>query len=400
MTTELQDPDILLVRYGELALKGGNRALFENALVRNLQGALKHVGGGEVIRRWGRIQVKPAGRWREAMRACAQTFGIKSVSPAWNTERNLESMVAMGRRLLENKLQEYPPGSQPSFRVTVKRADKTFPMTSGELALAIADGMLDEDSTVLIQMKNADIDFNIDLRPEGTFAFLEREPGPGGLPVKTLGRGLCLLSGGIDSPVAAWCAMKRGLKVSFVSFHSPPYIGEGSRMKIRDLIRVLAEWQGPSTLHEVQFADIQLAIREGAPESLRTILYRRSMQRIASHLARRSKTGALITGENLGQVASQTLENLACIGAAANIQVLRPLITHDKEDVIAFAKRIGTFDVSIRDEPDCCTVFQPRKPALRAQAPECETIEAELGLVTLEEAQVRASAKEHIHPGS
>jgi thiamine biosynthesis protein ThiI len=249
-------------------------------------------------------------------------------------------------------------------------------------------------------MKNPEIDFNIDLRPEGTFAFLNRLKGPGGLPVKTLGRGLCLLSGGIDSPVAAWCAMKRGLKVSFVSFHSPPYIGEGSREKIRDLIRVLSDWQGPSMWHEVQFAEIQLAIRAGAPEPLRTILYRRSMQRIASHLARRSKAGALITGENLGQVASQTLENLACIGAAANIQVLRPLITHDKEDVIVLAKKIGTFEVSIRDEPDCCTVFQPRKPALRAQAEECETIEAELGLVPMEEAQVRASNAERIHPGS
>jgi len=400
MITELRVPDVLLLRYGELALKGGNRASFENTLVRNLHGALKPLGGGTITRRWGRIQIQPEGRWREAMKACAQTFGTKSVSPAWNTDRNLNSMIAMGRMLLANKLQEYPPEARPTFRVTVKRADKDFPMTSGDLAVAIAEGMLDDDSPVLVQMKNPDIEFNIDLRPEGVFAFLDRLPGPGGLPVKTLGRGLCLLSGGIDSPVAAWSAMKRGLKVSFVSFHSPPYIGEGSRLKIRDLVRVLANWQGPSKLNEVQFAEIQETIRNGAPESLRTILYRRSMQRISSHLARRSKTGALITGENLGQVASQTLENLACIGAAANLQVLRPLITYDKEEVIRLAKHIGTYDVSIREEPDCCTVFQPRKPALRARADECETVEAELNLSAIEESVVRASQMERIHPDS
>jgi thiamine biosynthesis protein ThiI len=238
--------------------------------------------------------------------------------------------------------------------------------------------MLDDDTAVRVQMKDPQIEFSIDLRPEGTFAFLNRLPGPGGLPVKTLGRGLCLLSGGIDSPVAAWSAMKRGLKVSFVSFHSPPYIGEGSREKIRDLIRVLAGWQGPSRWHEVQFAEIQLAIRKGAPESLRTILYRRSMQRIASHLARRSKIGALITGENLGQVASQTLENLHTIDSVATMPILRPLVGMHKAEIIKDARAMGSFDTSIEPHDDCCSFLMPPKPATRSTPEQLEAAEKSL----------------------
>ena len=384
------EPDLLLVRYAELALKGGNRARFEGTLDHNLREALDPIGPHEIRRAWGRVVIAPERRKRQALRIVARTFGVKSVSPAWRLEPDVDALAALGRRLLDEQL---GPGARaqqgaavPGFRVRVKRADKSFPQPSGELERRVADAMLEGEERVRVELREPDLEYGIDVRPEGTFAFLERVPGPGGLPVGTLGRGLCLLSGGIDSPVAAWLGMKRGLRVGFVTFHSPPYLGEGSRRKVEELVRVLAGWQGPSRLHEVPFTDVQVAIRDGAPEGLRTILYRRSMARIATRLAALEKAEALITGESVGQVASQTLPNLATIEDAAGLPVLRPLVTADKEEAIALARRIGTFGVSTQPEPDCCTVFQPRRPALASDAAVCARVEAEIELGPLEDA--------------
>jgi thiamine biosynthesis protein ThiI len=208
-------------------------------------------------------------------------------------------------------------------------------------------------------------------------------PGPGGLPVGTLGSVLCLLSGGLDSPVAAWMTMKRGCRVGFVSFHSAPYLGEGSRKKVLDLARALGRYQGRSRLYVVPFAECQEQVRDAAPEGYRTVLYRRMMQRIASELAERDRWQALVTGESLGQVASQTLENMTCIGAAASLPVLRPLLGFDKEETIEIARRIGTFELSNRPEPDCCTVFQPRRPVIRGRLDLCHEVEAAIGMESL-----------------
>jgi thiamine biosynthesis protein ThiI len=392
MSTPLTEPDLLLVRYSELGLKGGNRARFEGALVQNLREALEALGAVEIRRAWGRVVIRPERRRRQALRIVARTFGVKSVSPAWRLEPTVEGLGALGRALLDEHLPvprgaapAHAPGAvRPSFRVRVKRADKAFPLTSEELERQVADAMLADEERVRVDLRAAELEYGIEVRAEGTFAFLERVPGPGGLPVGTLGRGLCLLSGGIDSPVAAWLAMKRGLRVGFVTFHSPPFLGEGSRRKVEDLARVLAGWQGPSRLHEVPFTAIQVAIREGAPAGLRTILYRRSMARIATRLGQDEGAEALVTGESLGQVASQTLTNLAAIEAAAGLPILRPLVTADKEESIALARRIGTFPVSTQPEPDCCTVFQPRRPALASDPEVCARVEAELDLDALE----------------
>ena len=221
--------------------------------------------------------------------------------------------------------------------------------------------------------------------------------GPGGLPVGTLGRTMCLLSGGIDSPVAAWLTMKRGSRVDFCTFHSYPYIGESSKKKVLDLVRVLSRYQPRSRVHVVPFTHAQEAIRDHTPEPYRTILYRRMMQRIAARLGKRRRCGALVTGECLGQVASQTLENLGSIAAATAWPVLRPLISFDKEETIEIARRIGTFDVSSLPEPDCCTVFQPRKPVLRARPDDCEQAEAELDIESLVIEAVRGTERIDLH---
>jgi thiamine biosynthesis protein ThiI len=203
------------------------------------------------------------------------------------------------------------------------------------------------------------------------------------LPVGTLGRVVCLISGGIDSPVAAWMAMKRGCEVLFVTFHSHPFIGDSAKKKVVDLVRVLAPWQGRCTLLVVPFAEAQLAIRGAGRDPYRTVLYRRMMQRIASRIALDNGALALVTGDSLGQVASQTLENMTCIGAAASLPVLRPLLSFDKNDTIAVARRIGTFDLSNVQEPDCCTLFMPAHPVTRGRIEVCAELEATLDVEAL-----------------
>jgi thiamine biosynthesis protein ThiI len=256
--------------------------------------------------------------------------------------------------------------------------------------------MPEHEARLLVDLSRPELELEVDLRPHAAYVFATRLPGPGGLPVGTLGKGVCLLSGGIDSPVAAWMCMKRGCAVVFVSFHSFPYIGEASRRKIEHLVERLARFQPRSRLYSVPFTDVQTAIRDTAPEGYRTVLYRRQMQRIAARIARREKAGCLITGESLGQVASQTMENLTCIGAASDLPVLRPLIGFDKQETIDLARRIGTYDTSIVPEPDCCTVFMPKRPVIRGRIDRCEEAEAALPLDELLTAAVEGAERKDI----
>jgi thiamine biosynthesis protein ThiI len=348
----LAPPELVLVRYGELSLKGGNRPQFETILMRNIRAAVQHLSPVDVQREHGRIRVVPTRRVEEVAHRLRDVFGITSVSPAWRCEPTPDAIVALAHPIVEQAFADVPPGEKRSFRVRSKRGEKAFPLTSMELDRFVAEGVL------------------------------------GGLPVGTLGRALCLLSGGIDSPVAAWMTMKRGCAVQHVSFHSYPFIGDSARRKIVELARVLARWQPQSRLWFVPFTEIQLAIRDGCPKAYRTVLYRRAMQRIAGRIARANRCQALITGESLGQVASQTLENITCIAAADPHPVLRPLIGFDKEETIALARRIGTFAVSSRAEPDCCTLFMPDRPVIRGDPAVCEEAEAGIELEALVERAV------------
>ena len=384
LSEALPPPEIVLVRYGELALKGGNRRQFEDRLAQNIRDASRGISAVKVERRRGRLAVLPERRTEEVAFRLQQVFGIKSVSPAWGAPNDPEAIARCARPVLEDALASLPPDREVTFRVATSRGDKAFPLTSTELDRFVADRILPGVARLRVRLDDPELALGIDVRAERSYVFVRRLPGPGGLPVGTLGRGLCLLSGGIDSPVAAWMAMKRGLHVAFVTFHSYPYVGDASRRKVVEVARILARWQQPgSRLHVVPFAAIQEAIRDAAPESYRTVLYRRMMQRLAARIAERHGLATLITGESLGQVASQTLENIGCIQAASPAQVLRPLIGFDKEDTVAIARRIGTFETSARQEPDCCTVFMPERPVLRGKIEACEAAEAKLELARL-----------------
>jgi len=396
--TAISAPDVVLVRYGELALKKGNRVVFERALMRNIKEAVTPISPVTLERHYGRILVVPERRVNRVAERTAEVFGIKTVSPAWRVEKDPEAMVPVAQRLLDDALELHTGGAPVTFRVRVKRSDKRFPIRSSELERWLADRILPGPERVRVKLDDPELTLGVEIRDEGCYLFLRRLDGPGGLPVGTLGRGLCLLSGGIDSPVAAWMAMKRGCRMGYLSFHSKPYIGEGLIKKVSDLVRALCRWQAKAPLYVAPFAEVQTTIRDTAPEGYRTVLYRRMMQRIATRLSEDKGYQALVTGECLGQVASQTLENLTLIGAASGLPVLRPLLTYDKEEVIQVARRIGTFDLSIVPEPDCCTVFQPRRPVIKGRLRDCLAAEARMdveGLVQRALDGIEVHAIEH-----
>lgn len=375
-------PELVLVRYGELALKGGNRGEFEKRLVSNMRRALAGVAPATFARERGRVVVRPEGRVEAVARRLQDVFGISSISPARGVPSTREAILEAARTALAEAVAELPPG-KTTFRVSVRRADKRFPMNSAEFERVVADHVLGDHPELVVRLSDPELALEVDIRAEASYVFARRLLGPGGLPVGSLGRVLCLISGGFDSPVAAWMSMKRGAEVVFATFHSAPFIGDSARKKVVDLVRVLSRYQNRCVLFVVPFAEAQTAVRDAGHEGYRTVLYRRMMQRIATRLAHAERAQALVTGESLGQVASQTLENLACIGDAAGLPVLRPLIGFDKQDTIALARRIGTHDLSALQEPDCCTLFMPDRPVIRGRLDECAAIESGLDLEAL-----------------
>ena len=365
---------VLVVHYHEISLKRGNRPLFLRHLRRNLQAALADVGPAPVRQLPGRIVVDLDGHPAPAavQERVARVFGVAFATVAYRAPSTLPAMKAVLGRLLEGR-------SFPSFRITARRAFKTYPMTSVELNRALGAFVLERVAT-RVDLEHAAQDIRVEVLPSETFISLDRVEGPGGLPVGVSGTVVALLSGGIDSPVAAWRMMKRGCRVVFVHFHSVPYLPPTSQAKARALVERLTEWQYDSHLHLVPFGEIQREVVLGVPPPLRVVVYRRLMVRIAETLARRSGALALTTGESLGQVASQTLDNIARIDEAATLPVLRPLIGMDKLEITTQAQRLGTFEISIEPDADCCTLFTPRHPTTRASAAEVAAAEARLDL--------------------
>ena len=374
--------DLILVRYGELALKGKNRGSFESKLVQNMIAATgRREVGGELrfLRERGRILVEPKGELAAAERTSLLTKaarrlqevpGITSLSLCTGVERTLDAISAAVNAELREHL-EFARG-RTTFRISSRRADKKFELTSVELDRQLAERIPPELwDKLAVDLKTPELELGVEVRVDRAFVHTGSLPGTGGLPVGSLGRTLCLLSGGIDSPVAAWYAMKRGCRTDMLSFLSPPYIGAGTRSKLVELTRALSRFQPRTTLYLAPFTEVQESIRDLCPAPYRTILYRRFMQRIGSKLARRRRIKALVTGESIGQVASQTLDNIYCIEAAADVPVLRPLIGFDKQEAVDVAKRIGTYDLSNRPEPDCCTVFMPETPMVHGKLEDC-----------------------------
>ncbi len=400
--------EALLIRYGEIALKGGNRPLFEQTLARNLRTSLADAPDLRVHRMRGRMLLTSAMPAAELALDAQKVFGVTSVSPATEVAPEADAILEAALKCTEDALRTDFAGNADAdgricagiadpvrFRVSVNRAYKRFPFTSYDFAPQVAQHVLPRTGGMTVDLKNPQLELEIDIRQEGAWVFARRLKGPGGLPVGTMGRVHCLLSGGIDSPVAAWLCMKRGMRVEFVSFYSFPYVGPQTREKIIKLAEKLAEWQPNTVLHMVPFADYQTAIRDHCPEPYRTILYRRAMQRIASRIAQRRKGKALVTGESVGQVASQTLENMRVIEEASHYPVLRPLVTYDKVEAVALARRIGSYELSTLPAPDCCTVFQPESPVIYGRLADALEAESALDLDTLTHNALKGTERIH-----
>jgi len=353
--------DVILIRYGELALKGKNRDLFEEALVRNVKSILRSFPEIKVRRNYGRMYVELNGEDADAvMERLQRVFGISSFSPTVQVEPDEE---VIKQRALE-LIQQIKPEPK-TFRVETRRADKRFPKTSMEMSRSVGTHILRNMPAIKVDVHQPEAVVNVEIRAEGTYISSQTIPGPGGLPVGASGKVLLLLSGGIDSPVAGWMMMKRGVTLEAIHFHSYPFTSERSLEKVRDLAHKLTRWGGTIRLHVVPFTEIQTAIRQKCPEDYLITIMRRFMMRISQQIAEKTGALALATGESLGQVASQTLESMNTINQVVSIPILRPLIGMDKTEITEISRRIDTYELSILPFEDCCTIFTPKNPVTR-----------------------------------
>lgn len=360
----------VIVHYQEIALKGRNRPWFVERLVANLRRALADLDVVRVRALMGRIEVVPGpgAAWDEVRRRLGRVFGVANFSRARRTGRDLDELAAA-------VLADLAGHDPRSFRVTARRADKSYALTSPEIERRVG-GLIRAARGWRVDLGNPELVVRIEILPREAFYALDRHAGPGGLPSGASGRVLCLLSGGIDSPVAAYRLMKRGCRVRFVHFHSYPILSHASQDKVREIVRLLTRYQLASRLYLVAFGEIQRQVVVSAPPALRVVLYRRLMMRIAERLARGARAGALVTGEAVGQVASQTLENLGVIDAAVtSLPVLRPLIGSDKNEISDEAQALGTYPISIVPDQDCCQLFTPRHPVTRGRRSAVEAAE-------------------------
>jgi tRNA uracil 4-sulfurtransferase len=385
----------IVVHYQEIALKGKNRPWFLSRLVRNLRGAVADLDVRAVRPLMGRIELElgPGATREEVGERIRRTFGVANFSYAARTGLDLDLLTAQILRELRDRACQ-------SFRVSVRRADKRFPMTSPQVEREVG-GQIKSARGWKVDLENAELVIHIELLTDEAFYFFGKERGPGGLPTGTAGRVACLLSGGIDSPVAAHRMMRRGCSVTFVHFHSYPILSRASQDKARQLVALLTQWQRRSRLYLVPFGDIQQQVVLAVPAPMRVVVYRRLMMRIAEQIARARGAQALVTGEVVGQVASQTLENLAVIGSVAAMPIFRPLIGMDKDEITAEATKLGSYPISIIPDQDCCTLFTPRHPQTRARLAQVESAEAVLPVQEFVEQAVGDAVVEHFQfPGS
>jgi thiamine biosynthesis protein ThiI len=383
---------VLLCRYGELFLKSGNRRLFERALADNIRAAVAGVPGARVEQTHGRALVRvPEAEADDAATRLERVFGLVSFSLARQVPAAAD-LEAMGAAAVDAARAAIARDRPATFKIEARRSDKRFPVTSMEMARQIGARVLAETG-LAVDVHEPALRLGVEVGTNVAFVYAGTRAAPGGLPVGASGTALLLLSGGIDSPVAGWLAAKRGLALDAIYFHSPPYIGEKSRDKVLALGRQLARWQALRSITVVPFTEAQKRLRDAGPAELAVVLYRRMMMRISDAIADRLGAGGLVTGENLGQVASQTIENLTAIEAAARRVVLRPLITYDKVETTALARRIGTYETSILPFEDCCSLFVPPHPATRARAEDAEKVEAKLDVAAEVAAAVAGSER-------
>jgi thiamine biosynthesis protein ThiI len=379
----------IVVHYKELALKGKNRPWFIQVLIRNLKTALAGLHVRAFRSSMGRIEIEmgPDSPWPEVRARMERVFGIANFSMAGRGPHDFDALAAA---ILGDVGDRRPP----SFRVSATRADKRLPFTSPQVEREVG-GLIKEAMGWDVDLDRPALTVHVEMLPDGAFYFFGKEPGAGGLPTGTGGRVACLLSGGIDSPVAAYRMMRRGCSVLFIHFHSYPILSRASQEKVREIAALLTRYQLRSRLVLVPFGDLQKQVVLAVAPELRVVIYRRLMLRIAERIARRWHARALVTGEVIGQVASQTLENMTTIAEATTLEVLRPLVGMDKDEISSEAARIGTYPISIIPDQDCCTLFTPRHPATRARV--TDAVQAEQSL-PIDEMVAAAAAAASVEP--
>ncbi len=387
----MQKIDLILLKYGEIALKGLNKPLFERKLLDNIKSRLDKIGKFSVRKAQSTVYVEPmdaSADMDEALEALTKIFGIVNICPVVKCEKDMESIAKTAIRCVE----ECNPNGK-TFKVEAKREDKKFPLNSPQICMELGGMILDGVENLTVDVHNPDITVNVEIRQEA-YVYTRKIKGAGGMPVGTNGKATLLLSGGIDSPVAGYMIAKRGVELEAVHFHSHPYTSDRAKEKVIDLAKKVARYCGKIHLHIVPFTQIQLDIIEKCPENYLTVIMRRIMMRIAEEISNKTGSAALITGESIGQVASQTMESLVCTDNAVQQPVFRPLIGMDKEEIVSISKKIDTYELSILPYEDCCTIFVPKHPKTKPQL--SEIIEAEKALENIDELIQAAIAEEEV----
>lgn len=368
--------EIILIKNGELALKGLNRSTFEDILIKNIRKRIKPLGDFEYRKEQSTVSVVPMDDYvdmDEVSDRISRVFGIAAFSRALQVEKDIDVILEQAPIYLAEQLR-----NAKTFKVEGKRSDKKFPLKSPELSAEVGGAILSKFPHLKVDVRNPDILVTIEIREKFAFIRGNQTKGAGGMPTGTAGKSAILISGGIDSPVAAYMMAKRGLVLNAIHFASPPYTSPQAEEKVHNLLRKVSRYSGNITLFTVGFTEIQEAIRDNCPEELFTLVMRRFMMRISQKIADKEDCKALITGESLGQVASQTLNALACTDAVVSMPVFRPVIGLDKEEIIKISRQIDTFDISIEPYEDCCTVFTPKHPKTRPQISALEQAEQAL----------------------
>ncbi|MBR2674819.1 MAG: tRNA 4-thiouridine(8) synthase ThiI [Mogibacterium sp.] len=389
--------NLYIVRCGEVALKGMNKPYFERILLERVKKALESCEDAEV--KWVDglmfVRVPVSVSEDEVIEKCVRVFGVASVSPAVQASKDMDEIGRLAANYMNDVLKSE---DIRTFKIKAKRADKTFPVESPEIARQVGGMVLKGCKVLSVDVHRPDVTLNVDVRKEAAYIFRDKVKGFGGLPLGTNGKGMILMSGGIDSPVAAFMMAKRGMSIEAVHFHSYPYTSQRAQEKVEDLVRLLTGYMGTVKMHVINLLPIQEEIVKNCPEDETTLLVRRFMMRIAEKIAEKSGCMMLITGENLGQVASQTAEALVVTDSVVDMPVMRPLIAMDKVDIMDKAREIGTYDISIQPYEDCCTVFLPKHPVTKPKIARIEKSESVLDVDALVKSAVESDKIVVIQP--
>ncbi|BCN31720.1 tRNA uracil 4-sulfurtransferase ThiI [Anaeromicropila herbilytica] len=383
-----------LIKYAEIGIKGKNRYIFENALRDQIKYALKEVGNFNVIKEQGRIFVEcpESYDYDETVDAIKRVFGVASICPVVQIDDCEWDPLA---KAVGDYVEQMYKDKSFTFKVEAKRADKRYPFTSPEICMKMGEYLLDRFPNMKVDVHNPEVKINVEIRTKG-YVYSLIIPGPGGMPVGTNGKAMLLLSGGIDSPVAGYMVAKRGVSLEATYFHAPPYTSERAKQKVVDLARIVSRYSGPIKLHVINFTDIQLYIYEKCPHDELTIIMRRYMMKIAEQIANDNGALALVTGESIGQVASQTLQSLNATNSVCTMPVFRPVIGFDKQDIVDVAEKIDTYETSILPFEDCCTIFVAKHPVTKPSLKAIERSERNLEEQIEELVKVALDTKETI----